>query len=60
MEAAVRELAGEHLIAASRPAEAEVHIAPALEFYREVGATFYIDRVEALRARPSALRRAAG
>jgi hypothetical protein len=47
------------LIAAGHRSEAEVQIDQALEFYREVGAAFHIDRLELLRigqpiARPAA------
>lgn len=60
MSACVRELAAEELIAAGRQTEAEVEIEQGLEFYREVGAEFYINRLEALRDGPRAVGRAAG
>ncbi|HEU4672292.1 MAG TPA: AAA family ATPase [Candidatus Limnocylindrales bacterium] len=42
--------AGEQLVAAERRAEADGHLAAALEFYRRVGATRYVAQAEALLA----------
>jgi tetratricopeptide (TPR) repeat protein len=42
--------AAEHFVAEGRRAEADVHLQPALAFYRSVGATFYIRQAEALLA----------
>jgi hypothetical protein len=42
--------AAEELAGTGRTAEAEAHLGPALDFYREVGATHYIREGEALRA----------
>jgi len=50
-EALVRIMAAERLIGKGRRAEGEAVLADALAFYREVGATFYIERGEALRAK---------
>ncbi|CAN5746040.1 hypothetical protein BH20ACT14_BH20ACT14_05330 [soil metagenome] len=51
LEAWQRRSAGEHLIEAGRRAEGEVELAKALAFYRSVGATFFIQRAEALLAK---------
>jgi len=51
LEARQRSSAGEHLIEAGRRAEGEVELAKALAFYRSVGATFFIQRAEALLAK---------
>ena len=48
LEAWQRKSAGEYLIQAGRRAEGEVELQKALAFYRSVGATFYMDRCEAL------------
>jgi class 3 adenylate cyclase/tetratricopeptide (TPR) repeat protein len=50
-EAEARLFGGESLIRAGRKAEGEAEIRKALEFYRSVGATFYIDLGEALLAK---------
>jgi len=50
-EAFVRLMAAERLISQGRRAEGEAELAEALAFYREVGATFYVERGEALRAK---------
>ena len=51
-EAYTRLRAAEELAGAGRTAEAEAHLEPALDFYREVGATRFIGEGEALRGRP--------
>ncbi|MDQ3379823.1 MAG: AAA family ATPase [Actinomycetota bacterium] len=51
LEAWQRRSAGIHLIEAGRRAEGEVELAKALSFYRTVGATFFIQRAEALLAK---------
>ncbi len=48
-EAYARLLAAERQLAEGQTAAAELNRRQALEFYREVGATLYIERVEALR-----------
>ena len=50
-DAFVRMMAAERLIGQGRRAEGEAELAEALAFYREVGATFYLERGEALRAK---------
>ena len=50
-EARLRLRVAEELIETGRRAEGEVELAKALAFYRTVGATFYIDRGEALLAK---------
>ena len=50
-EAWQRRSAGAHLIEAGRRAEGEVELQKALAFYRSVGATFFIQRGEALLAK---------
>jgi hypothetical protein len=47
-EARLRLRAAEELIETGRRAESEEQAAKALDFYRSVGATFYVDRCEAL------------
>ena len=49
-EAYTRLRAAEELAGAGRTAEVEAHLAPALHFYREVGATLFVHEGEALRA----------
>jgi len=49
-EAYVRLLASERQLASGRTAEGEANLQQALMFYREVGATLYIERSEALLA----------
>jgi tetratricopeptide (TPR) repeat protein len=46
-------LAAEQLVVEGRRAEADEHVRAALRFYRAVGATFYIERAEALLAAPA-------
>ncbi|HSI97559.1 MAG TPA: hypothetical protein VK926_04290, partial [Gaiellaceae bacterium] len=48
LEAWQRRSAGKHLIQAGRRAEGNVELEKALVFYRSVGATFYVDRCQAL------------
>ena len=50
LEAGARVSAAEELIESGRPAEGEEQLEKALEFYRSVGATFHIERGEALLA----------
>jgi class 3 adenylate cyclase/tetratricopeptide (TPR) repeat protein len=50
-EARLRFRAAEELIETGRRAEGEVELQKALDFYRSVGATFYINRAEQLLAR---------
>jgi tetratricopeptide (TPR) repeat protein len=50
-EALLRLRAAEELIEAGQRAEGEADLRRALAFYRSVGATFYIDRAEALMAK---------
>jgi predicted ATPase/class 3 adenylate cyclase len=50
-EARLRMRAAEGLIAAGRRHDGEVELAKALSFYRQVGATYWIERGEALLAR---------
>jgi class 3 adenylate cyclase/tetratricopeptide (TPR) repeat protein len=50
-EALLRLRAAEELIEAGQRAEGEAELRRALAFYRSVGATFYIDRAEALMAK---------
>ncbi len=50
-EARLRMRAAEELIAAGRRQDGEVELRKALAFYREVGATFWIERGEALLAK---------
>lgn len=50
-DAYVRLMAAERFIGQGRRAEGEAELAEALAFYRGVGATFYIERGEALRAK---------
>jgi len=50
-EAFVHHISGERLIRRGRHAEGEAELLRALPFYREVRATFFIERGEALRAR---------
>ncbi|MDQ3122911.1 MAG: AAA family ATPase [Actinomycetota bacterium] len=40
--------AGRHLIEQGRQSDGEIELRKALEFYRSVGATYYVDRCEAL------------
>ena len=47
----VKLMAAERLLAAGRRAEAETELREAVEFYRAVGAAFFLDRAEALRAK---------
>jgi hypothetical protein len=49
-EAVVRQTSGERLIGQGRRSEGEAELQRALAFYREVRATFFIERGEALRA----------
>ena len=51
LEAWQRKSAGEHLIQSGRRTEGEAELEKALAFYRSVGATFYIQRGEALLAK---------
>jgi class 3 adenylate cyclase len=51
-EATLRERAAEDLIAAGRRADGAAELERALSFYRAVGATFYVDRCEALLREP--------
>lgn len=51
LEAWQRRSAGAHLIEAGRDAEGEAELQKALAFYRTVGATFFIQRAEALLAK---------
>jgi hypothetical protein len=51
MEARHRFKGGEELIAAGRRAEGEIELAKALEFFRSVGATFYVQRGEQMLAK---------
>ena len=51
LEAWQRRSAGAQLIEAGRRAEGEVELQKALAFYRSVGATFFIQRAEALLAK---------
>ncbi len=48
IEAEIRLLAAEDLVETDRRDEGEEQAARALDFYRSVGATFYLDRGEAL------------
>jgi len=50
MEARLRERAAEELIETGRHAEARVELEKALDFYRVVGATFFVQRAEKLLA----------
>ena len=50
LEALARLFGGEELIEAGRRAEGEAELEKALEFYRSVGATFFVQRGEALLA----------
>ena len=47
-EARMRLRAGERFIEQARQAEGEGEVEKALAFYRQVGATYYVDRAEAL------------
>ena len=51
LEARMRLRAGERFIAQGRQAEGEGEAEKALAFYRQVGATYYVDRAEALLCR---------
>jgi class 3 adenylate cyclase/tetratricopeptide (TPR) repeat protein len=57
-EARLRFRGAEELIEAGRRDEGEAQLEPALVFYSSVGATFWVDRGEALRASPAATRSA--
>jgi class 3 adenylate cyclase/tetratricopeptide (TPR) repeat protein len=50
-EAEMRFHAGEHLISLGRRAEGEAELGKALDFYRSVGGTFFVQRGEALFAK---------
>ena len=50
IEAWMRTVAGEHLLSTGRIAEGAIALQKALEFHRQVGATFWVERSEALLA----------
>jgi hypothetical protein len=50
-EAVMRFHAGEQLVAIGRPLDGEAQLHKALDFYRSVGASYYLQRGEALLAR---------
>ncbi|HSI97004.1 MAG TPA: hypothetical protein VK926_01460, partial [Gaiellaceae bacterium] len=53
IQAEVRLTAAEELVESGRRDEAEVELQRALAFYRSVGATFFVERGEALLATPA-------
>jgi hypothetical protein len=50
LEGRMRMHAGEHLVASGRTAEGAIELRRALDFHRSVGATFWIERADALLA----------
>jgi class 3 adenylate cyclase/tetratricopeptide (TPR) repeat protein len=58
-EAFARLWAAETHLAAGRRTESEAHLEGALEFYRSVGATYYVEQAEALLVGPAVERRPA-